>query len=353
MKRVLVWGLSNNRAGTEAVIVNYVRNMPEVDFDFLCYEAPLNYEDLFEQGRNRYFVLPIKIQHPVAFARVLKAHMNRYAHEYSALWCNVNDVSNIDVLKLAARHNIPKRIVHMHNAGIPDRLITKAFTRINKKQCLMLATEYWACSREAGKYLYGNREFRIIPNMIDAEKVVFNESSRRRIREEYGIASSFVVGTLGRMADQKNQRFLIEILPRLLDRDPSCKLVIVGNGPLEADLKKLATEKDVWSHVLFVGAQEDVQGWLSAFDVFAMPSLYEGLPVALLEAQFNGLPCVLSSGISEESIISASAKRIDLSNQGDWINDVIGATRNDFSMLSDRAACFDFKKNRSFLMTLF
>lgn len=350
--RILVWGLSNNRAGTEAVIYNYVSRIKDISFDFLCYEEPLNYSDLFEGTKNRYYVIPLKIKHPISYRINLKKFMKIHHAEYSTVWCNINDVSNIDLLILAKKYGIKRRIVHMHNSRIPDVFITQLFSKLNWRKCLKLATDKWACSEEAGRFLYGLLPFKVIPNMVNAGACVFDVEKRTRLRGELGLGDSYVIGNVGRLDVQKNQQFLIKILPILLKINPKIKLLFVGEGPLREELQGLAYTMGVSEEVVFCGTQSDIQGYLSVFDVFAFPSLYEGLSLSILEAQFNGLPCIISEGVGEESIISNGTTIIELKNEKKWIETLLKFTRDDV-ILNNFASRFDIANIDSVIDEMF
>lgn len=344
MKRILVWGLSNNRAGTEAVISSYVKALDSnaYSFDFLCYDNLSNYAYLFpEDGCNRVFQIPIKIKHPFAHRKALKAFMEEHAQEYYAVWFNANDISNIDLLLSAEKHGIKHRILHSHNGSIPKKLVTRVFSQLNIKKMKRVVTQRWACSRVAGDFMFYGEPYEIIPNMVDAEKFSFNEEARNTIRVQYGWGSKYIVGTIGRISEQKNQLFLVELIPQLLARISNLKVVVIGEGPLEHPLVSKARKLDVEEYLQILPPQSNISEILSAFDCFALPSLYEGLSLAALEAQFNGLPCIMSDGISKETEIAKTTKFISLSEPQEWIDAICEADRRESSFLLENAQDFD------------
>lgn len=351
--RVLVWGLSNNRAGTEAVINNYVTHIPNVAFDFLCYEEPRNYHHLFEGTNNSYYVIPVKIKHPIKNWFALRSFMKEHGGEYRALWANLNDISNIDVLVQAKKCGIPRRIVHIHNAGLPKVFVTKLFSKLNFKKCLSLATDRWACSRAAGDFLFGNLPYRVIPNAVDAKGRSFDSNKRSKIRDDWELRDRFVIGTVGRLADQKNQRMLIELMPKIISQRSDAALMLVGDGALRLELQSLASKLGVSDRVIFTGPQEDMQAYYSAFDVFAFPSFYEGLSLSLLEAQFNGLPCVVSDGVSHETFITSNILIAPLDNRSLWISAICNAKREANSLITERAQKFTFEHVEQIAPALF
>lgn len=344
MKRILVWGLSNNRAGTESVIRSYVKaaDSNEYCFDFLCYEDPINHSDLYDQDtNNRVFILPIKIKHPIKFSIELEKFMKEHAKEYYALWFNANDISNIDLLLSAKKHGIEHRIIHSHNGNIPSRLVTRVFSRINTRKADEVPTERWACSQAAGKFMFGDRDFRLIPNMVDAKRFAFDENARRSTRSQYYWENNFVVGTVGRLSEQKNQLFLVELLPRLLEVRPNIKLVLVGEGDLDSALREKARMLGVSNHLQILPPSDNVPSILSGFDVFVLPSLFEGLPLVALEAQFNGLPCVISDQVTSEVCISNSTSFISLSDVNGWVDAICNANRKNVILDKEKARLFD------------
>lgn len=337
--RILVWGLSNNRAGTEHVIDTYCTASPSTKFDFLCYEAPLNFEHLFASGDNRFFVIPVKIKHPLAYSIALHNFAKNHVGEYKMIWCNINDISNIDILSVSRDIlKIPVRCVHMHNSSIPNVPITKVFSFLNRNKLYKVANQFWACSRSAGDFLYGSRKYEVIPNLVNDRGVSFSAEKRFTIRERFCIGNRLVIGNVGRLVPVKNQSFLIDILNGLVSSGHDAVLMLVGEGELAEDLKDYADSLGLVDRVIFTGSQSDVQAFYSAMDVAAFPSFYEGLSIATLEAQFNGLPCVLSSTISDEVCISKECRFLSLDNQFEWEQAILDSGRSTQSLLSDADA---------------
>lgn len=162
-----------------------------------------------------------------------------------------------------------------------------------------------------------------------------------------------MIGTVGRLSKEKNHRLLIDSLPEILIRHPDAVLMLVGDGALHNDLEDQARQLGVNNSVLFVGSQKDVQAYLSAFDVFAFPSLYEGLSLSLLEAQFNGLPCVVSDGVSREAFISTNLRVVSLDDEPAWSSAISDARRLPDSLDVERAQRFTFDYIEEVAPTLF
>lgn len=334
MKKVLVWGLTNNRAGTEAVIVNYASRVENVSFDFLCYEEPLSHWEKLNKNGNRYFVIPSKIKNPFAYYPALSCFMKDHAGEYDVFWFNVNDAANIDPLKYAVQYAIPKRIVHMHNSQLSDSPLTRFFHGLNYKKLCSLGTDYWACSEAAALFLGDVAgSVRIVPNIVDAEKVRFSTNERNELRKQFGLDGSFVIGFVGRLSYQKHPDFLLEIMPSILEKNPLAQLVFVGEGDLKSALEETRETLGLQDKVHFVGSQENIQGFLSAFDVYAQPSRYEGLSLSILEAQFNGLPCVVSDALAQECDITTGIQHVPVTDRQTWIDALLQGDRSAVKLL--------------------
>lgn len=351
--KVLVWGLSNNKAGTEKVIETYCDQLPKLNFDFLCYEPPTNYSDLVNREGNQYFTVPVKIKHPLQNRIQLTRFCKEHRGEYDALWMNINDISNLDLLKFAVtKLDIPRRIVHMHNAGIPNNWITKLFSIINRPALFRYSTDLWACSHSAGKFLYGSESFRIVPNLIDENRVSFNNSKREAFRKKLGIKrDQLLIGNVGRLDEQKNPRFLLHCFKQLTSKNEEARLIYVGDGVLRNELDQEIKKLGLSDKVILAGSQTDMQSVYSSLDVAAYPSLYEGLSLSILESQFNGLPCLLSNSISEECCVSNNTLFLPLESDL-WVDSFMKVKRSN-TVLLEAAEKFKLTNARQIAEDLF
>lgn len=302
-KKVLVFGMTENPGGVESVIMNYYRNidLKRVHFDFLCnsYE-PIAYEDELTSNGSKCFHFVARSKNPIKYHKELKTFFKKHADEYSAIWVNVCSLANIDYLKLAKKYGISKRIIHSHNSENMDSKLRGKLHEYNKKRLWKYATDFWACSEEAAKWFYDKKLLKkvvIIKNAIDINRVSFDEKKRQHYREKINAKDRFVIGNVGRLHFQKNQSFLIDIFNDYLKEDPTAICILIGDGEDKHKLINKVKQYGIEDRVLFLGVQSDVQGWLSAMDLFLFPSLFEGLPVAPLEAQGNGVPVLASEGI--------------------------------------------------------
>ena len=180
-----------------------------------------------------------------------------------------------------------------------------------------------------------DKRVKIINNAILPESFSFNKNKRIQIRDKYNLNDCFVIGNVGRLEEQKNQKLAIDIIKRLSDQIPNLRLVIVGQGSKFQELKTQVEKYNLENKVLFVGVQKDMQAWYSSFDLFLFPSLYEGLSVASLEAQANGLPILASEEIiPDNSKINANLYTISLKSDIDeWVDKVLGIYKSGYNRI--------------------
>lgn len=239
--------------------------------------------------------------------------------KYRIVHSNINTLS-IFPLYAAKKVGVPVRIAHSHSTSNPrewkKNLIKNALRPFSK----VWATDYFACSELAGRYLFGNKAFdkgevKIIRNAIDVEKFKFDPEARKKLRKEIGIADDdFVIGHIGRFVEQKNHRFLIDVFAEVKKKEEKAKLVLVGQGPLREEIEQKVKDLGLEKDVCFLGQRSDTNKLYSVFDVFCLPSLYEGLPVVGVEAQANGVSCVFSDRITKETVVNKNVELIDIDN---------------------------------------
>lgn len=176
-----------------------------------------------------------------------------------------------------------------------------------------------APSTEAAEYMFGKgcikkKKAFLIKNAIDLSKYTFSSEERIRLRRELSIDDCFVVGHVGRFNQQKNHVFLINVFCEIKKRNNSAKLLLVGIGEKQQEIQRLVSEKGLSNDVIFTGVRSDIPSLMSAMDVFLFPSLYEGMPNTVIEAQACGLPCVVSDAITKEAKVTNILKFVPLSS---------------------------------------
>lgn len=308
------------RGGTEMFLLNYCRGLKALGhtIDFLVWtETPYmeQYVDL-EAGIYR---ITAKHENIVEHIRCLNRFFREHNGEYDVFWDNMNLMSNIDYVKTAKKYGIKKIIVHGHSAGAETGILKLYAHKLNKFFIRRYSTDFWCCSKEAGKFFFDipgkSANYRIINNAIHVEAFSFQNSLRDKLREKYGVCSKFVLGSLGRLSPAKNPYFILKAYEKCRKLIADAVLVLVGDGPLEEEMKKYVVEKRI-PDVLFLGYQNEPAVFYNMFDVFLMPSLHEGFGITAIEAQTNGLPCLMSDKIPNYTFVTKLAEALPI-KEGD------------------------------------
>lgn len=324
-KRILIVGMTENPGGVESVIMNHFRRFRRhgIQADFLTYAEHVAYEEEIRAAGSHIFVMKSRRQAPLTFRHDLRQFFTRHKGEWDTLWMNTCNLSNIDFLSMAAEAGVPRRIIHCHNSRPMDHdILRAALHKAHQKTVLKYATECWSCSNAASPWFYGpgifdDPRYRYVPNSVDPSEYQFNGQIRERKRAELGIAPDEVVlGNVGRLHMQKNQVLLLQAFRKLIDVDASgvrYRVLLIGDGEDRAMLERTADELGIRNSVDFLGRRADVSELYQALDIFAMPSLFEGVSIALLEAQSNGLPCLISDTLSDEGLANDNIKKLPIS----------------------------------------
>lgn len=316
--------------GTQALLMNLYRTLDrdKVQFDFFVeYSEKQFYDDeiqslgghIFYSSVREDFNLPKYIR---KFRNILRLHP-----EYQTIHVHTYSVGYF-ILKAAQKEGVPNRIAHSHsnqavyNAALPIKLILqKLYTRH--------ATDLFAASEEAGKYLFKNKKFKTLKNAIDTKKFIANNNIRQSIRKELSIENYTVIGHVGRFKPEKNHEFLLRIFEEILKKQSKSVLLLTGTGPLETNIKSEIIDMGIENSVIFLGNRRDMPQIYQAMDVFVFPSLYEGLGISAIEAQASGIPIVCSDGIPSEANITPLFNQLPLAaGPTAWANQVLAQTLN-------------------------
>lgn len=230
-------------------------------------------------------------------------------HDYIAVHMNASS-KNFLFLYYAKKYGINKRIVHSHNTDfVSKNVLKKSIGNILKFPTKKLATDYFACSEIAGEWLFGKEEVKkgnvvLIKNALNLKKYGFSELVRNKVRNELMVPEdALVIGHVGRFTTQKNHKFLLKVYNEIYKLKPDSLLCLAGIGELYEESVNLANSMECKESVRFLGFRNDVNELLQAYDIFLMPSLYEGFPVSGIEAQATGCSCVFSDTITKEAKI--------------------------------------------------
>lgn len=321
MERILQVVTYMGRGGIETMLMNHYRRIDrtKVQFDFLVHrDFRADFDDEIEALGGRIFRIPP--MNP-AFASYRKALSDFFRkHSYRVVHCHLNYMSGV-VLAAAKKAGVPVRIAHAHTASM-----NPGWKQYVRQLCKYLipstATYLLACSTNAGKSVFGNHPFSLMPNAIDAEKFRFSKAVRQEMRAELSLDDCFTVMHVGRLTYPKNHEFLLDAFAHLLEKEPKAKLVLVGNGELREAVEQKAGQLPAGS-VLLLGTRNDIPELLQAADVFAFPSHFEGLPVTMIEAQAAGLPCVMSDTITDECIVTDLVTPLPIDDPKAWAEEIL------------------------------
>lgn len=322
MKNILVIGMSDTLGGVETYLFNLIKgiNKTDLNFDFLILG---NGKSVFQQeinlsigdGKNHFYNCPLLKKNFLKGEKWLKRFYNK--HNYDIIYMNTCTSARIMYCLEGLRGDGTILISHSHNGkadnivGNVNNFLFRGLT--TKKSYLKLA-----CSDIAYHYLYtGNPKGRwFVPNGINVNRFKFNALNRKLIRKKYEISSdTLVLGCVGRFTKQKNQTFLIQ-LSKIINRD--VKFLLLGNGELKNIFIDELKNNNINDKFILLDAKNDVEKYYSAFDLLLMPSLFEGLPITAIEAQCNGMDCLLSNKITKQVKLSNHCKFFSLDNINAW-----------------------------------
>lgn len=328
--RVLQVFARMDRGGAETMIMNLYRNIDrsKIQFDFIVhYENECDYDEEIKLLGGNIYRIPRytgknHCHYIKAWSKFLKEHS-----EYKIIHGHVRSTASI-YLKIAKKYGLIT-IVHSHSTSSG-----KGFSAIVKnilQYPIRYTADYlFACSRNAGLWLFGNRacnkeNFIVFNNAIDTNEFIFDKDARLEKRKEFQIVEKFVIGHVGRFITPKNHVFLIDLFKAVYDKNDKAVLILIGEGELRQLIEKQVYDLGLNDNVIFTGMRPDVNKVLQGIDVFVFPSIYEGLPVTLVEAQAAGLPCITSDRITNEVKITDLIEYISLNQSAEyWADKILG-----------------------------
>ncbi len=195
---------------------------------------------------------------------------------------------------LAAKKGGAVAVCHSHNETDPKKILHLLGRAMLKR----MSIERFACSERAGKWMFGKKAFRIVHNAVDIDKYCFQREKRERLRREFGLGDGHVYGHVANFIESKNHTYLMRVYAGLAAADPGASFVCIGDGELRRRTEEEAETLGIRDRVIFTGVRFDTDAWMSAMDVLIFPSLFEGLPLTLIEAQASGLPCLISRAVT-------------------------------------------------------
>lgn len=315
--------------GVESVVMNYYRyiDRTKIQFDFICDDDSTNipYEEIEKLGGKVILIPPYQkvFKYHNKLKKILKEGHYKIVHSH----INTLSVFSLFAAKCAG---VPVRIAHSHSTTNKKEKKKNLLKQLLRPFSKLFATDYMCCSELAGRWLFGDKEYDkgnvyLLNNAIDLDKFKYNETLRKKKRKELGIKDdTLVIGHIGRFVAQKNHDYLIDIFNEIHKKNNNSVLLLAGQGPLMEEIKNKAKELNLDDSVKLLGQRNDANELYQAFDVFLLPSLYEGLPVVGVEAQAAGLLCYLSDDMTKETKVLDITKFMSLNNTPEeWADNIL------------------------------
>ncbi len=354
VKRIFHAVAGMNYGGYETLIMNLYRSIDrdKIQFDFISSFDGV-YDDEIASLGGRIFKIPfITEKGPFAYCSNLKKVLSQNK-EIKIIHSHMDKFSGM-VLKQANVLGVPVRIAHSHSIKNEGSALFHAVKNYYGLYINANATDFFACSSPAARWLFKDKAklAMIINNGIDLNRFKVSDNTKKEIRQELDIGEGFVVGHVGRFNEPKNHEFIISVFAELLKSRPNSKLVLVGDGHKKAAIEAICQQKNIKDNVLFLGARKDVEKVMQCFDVFLMPSLYEGVPLSVIEAQSLGIPLVLSDRVSCDSDLTSGVLHLSLEEPlSNWVETTVNITQQPAEQCRQNIvdAGYDINKTAEFL----
>lgn len=310
MPRIFIIGYSTHKGGVETYIDNLcsqignenniIYSLPQMEIDGKLWYRP----------KNRH--------NPFKYRKFWKKFYKE--NHFDAVYFNTCDIVSIDQLKFAKQAGVPVRIIHSHNTGQEYKkkgilgLFHKLSEKNSRKNLHRYATHLLACSKSAGDWMFDGREYTVIKNGINIDEYTFSTQKRQNIAKKISKNANNVIGSIGRLDPQKNPFFTLEIFKQLCRLNSDVQCIFIGDGEFRSELEQKVKDAGLQERIIFTGSVDNVNEWLSYIDALVMPSLFEGLPFVLVEAQAAGIHSLVSDTVSEESNITGLVEYKSLSD---------------------------------------
>lgn len=312
--RILQIGMHDQIGGIETFVMNHYRNInrDKVQFDFISIHQKMCFEDEVKMLGGKVYHLPSPKEHPMKYYIQIKKIIQN--HDYDIVHIHMRSAANILPL-LAARHAHAQTILHSHNIDTPKSLIKKILHNVNRP-ITRRADFLFACSQEAGKWMFGKKNFLVMPNAINIAQFKFDTNKRQTFRQQHNIPeSAFVIGQAGRFVEEKNQLFSLQVFNNFLKNHKNAYLVLAGKGKTMSKIQEVAKDLGIEERVIFTNTILDLSKFYSAIDAFIMPSLFEGVGIVSIEAQAANLPCIVSSNTPNEVSVGGDVSFIGINQE--------------------------------------
>lgn len=335
MIRVLQVLFSMNCGGAENMVMNLYRGIDrtKVQFDFVLHTDKKSFfhDEILSLGGRIYSAPEYKVLNHLEYKKWWNDFFVEHK-EYKVIHGHMYSIAPIYLN--AARKNGLTTIIHSHSTS-EEKGFKEIIKAILRKKAKNSADFLFACSDKAGKWLYGEDVCRkdnyfLLKNAILSEAYVYNENVREEVRKDLGVEDNFVIGHVGRFSLPKNHKYLLEVFHEVIKEKPKSVLLLVGAGTMENEIVNKIKELGLEKNVIMTGIRKDIGRVMQAMDCFVFPSIYEGLPVSVVEAQASGLPCFISDSITEEVCITDLVQMLSINDSPKVWRDAIIKTKDSF-----------------------
>lgn len=355
-----------NRGGAETMVMNYYRaiDKSKIQFDFMVHRQERGaYDDEIEAMGGRIFrMCPIYPQHLFKYQQMLREFFDNHP-EYQILHSHMSELGYF-AFKEAIRHDVPVRICHAHSSPNFKIESFKEKLKVLPREILArgmrkLSTDFFVCSKIAGDWLFGKKnenKFIMMNNAVNASSFVYDKKTADKIKSEMKWKNKIVVGHVGRLIIPKNHTFLIDIFQQFHVKHPQSILVLVGDGDQRENICNKIKKLNLEDSIILLGFRSDTANLYKAFDIFVFPSLYEGLPVSLVEAQSAGLSCIVSNTISTQAQILPNYSILSLKDSPEiWVNEMEKHLhdKRENTIVNIKKAKFDIYSNAEWLTNFY
>lgn len=344
MKKILIGYLSSGvGSGVNKYIDSLVNQIKDenIQIDFLTKCSDLEKKDYLIKGNYNKLHVISKNRKPL---KQLKEMIKIFKeNKYDIAYFNISETFNCIGIIAAKICKVKQIIIHSHSSGIENNnIIIRYFKHFLNYCCKIIVSKcgntFLACSANAAKWMFSkeiikNENYRIIYNKVDYDKFKYNEEKRREMRDKLNIQNKFVIGHVGRFSFSKNQFFLMDVLKEVFNEKNDAIAIIIGDGKMEKKIKEYANKLHILDKIMFLNNIDNINDYMQAFDIFLLPSRFEGLPIVGIEGQFSGLPCLFSDKISEDVIIGNNSYLLPINNVAKWKNKIISCTKRENNLI--------------------
>lgn len=301
-KRVLIAGCTDTKGGLETYIMGLYRNIDRsrLQFDFLQLQKDeIAYAEEIRKMGGNIFKLPMIRDDFSGHYKSLKRIFSQC--DYAGVYFQFNRKPvSLDTFQYARKAGVPHRVIHSHNSTESKMSRLHVLReKIAETSMDRYVTDYFACSEQAGRWMFGDRDFTVIKNSIDTDIFCFHQEKRDKLRENMNLTGKIVLGTVGRLEDAKNPFFLIDIFKEIHKKNPDTVFLHIGTGSYENDMAAKLKEYGLEESYLLLGQKKEIADYMNVMDMFLLPSKHEGFPFVLVEAQATGLKCLIADNITD------------------------------------------------------